>query len=227
MQRVLVSNEIMRAYPHYRVGVLLAGNVEQSQADHAFIDGLVEDALQRVQSEWQQAKVMKECSGWREVYRQMGLKAGKTPCSLESLYKRAIKGAFPRINPVVDLYNVACLRSALCLGAYDLAAVQGEIEIRYGRGEQMEPIGGGVLVTEARQVVYADARGPLCAYWNHRDAERSKVTGDSTSIVFFADALDVAGERCEAALDELGAFLKTACGTDVRLRRVAAEVKGT
>ena len=226
MERVLVSNEIARAYPHYRVGALVAGNLEQSKADRAFIDGLVEDALRRLQSESHQARVLNECSGWREVYRQMGLKAGKTLCSLESLYKRAIKGSFPRINPVVDLYNVACVRSALCLGAYDLAEVQGEIEIRYGRGEQMEPIGGGVLVTQASHVIYADARGPLCAYWNHRDADRSKVTGDSRSIVFFADELDAAGERCEAALDELGTSLKTAFGMDVRLGRLATEVKG-
>ena len=95
-----------------------------------------------------------------------------------------------------------------------------------GRHLEVNSLLSVVAVIQASHVVYADARGPLCAYWNHRDAHRSKVTADSRSIVFFADELDLAGERGEAALDELGTFLKSAFG-DVRLGHLATDVKGT
>ena len=155
----------------------------------------------------------------------MGLKSSKVLCSLEALHKRIAKGFFPRIHPVVDLYNLASLRFALCFGAYDTHAVRGAIEIRYGSGETMEPIGGGSIFTQAAHVVYADAVGPLCAYWNHRDADRSKVTIQTTSVIFFADELDSEQGRAAHALKALGEWLRAAFGPQIRLSQPAVEMR--
>ncbi len=131
-----------------------------------------------------------------------------------------------RINPVVDLYNICSLRHALCFGAYDAQTVQGDIEIRRGRDEQMQAIGGDVLDLGPQHVVYADDQGPVCAYWNHRDADRTKVGLETSSVIFFADDLDIAQGRSRRAMEELASLLQGTSGAGLRIEQLAREPKG-
>jgi DNA/RNA-binding domain of Phe-tRNA-synthetase-like protein len=95
--------------------------------------------------------------------------------------------------------------------------VRGVIQIRHGRNEKLQAIGGDLLELGPQHVVYADDQGPICAYWNHRDAERTKIGIETTSVVFFADDLDVAHGRADRAMEELASLLRLAFGAAVRI----------
>jgi DNA/RNA-binding domain of Phe-tRNA-synthetase-like protein len=59
-------------------------------------------------------------------------------------------------------------------------------------------------------VVYTDAAGVLTRHWNHRDADRTKVTEDSEWIVFLLETVDATafGATMDAATDGLTALLR-------------------
>ncbi|MCZ0971555.1 hypothetical protein O1L55_09055, partial [Streptomyces albulus] len=55
----------------------------------------------------------------------------------------------------------------------------------------------------------ADATGVLTRHWNHRDAHRTRVTEDSTRVVFVLETLQATrdGDLLKAAAEELRGLL--------------------
>ncbi|OSY52125.1 hypothetical protein BG846_02240 [Streptomyces fradiae ATCC 10745 = DSM 40063] len=54
-----------------------------------------------------------------------------------------------------------------------------------------------------------DAGGVLTRHWNHRDAHRTRVTGDSARVAFILETVEAPrdGDLVEAAAEELRALL--------------------
>ena len=92
------------------------------------------------------------------------------------------------------------------MGALDLAKIQGNIELRFGRnGETFLGLGANSqeeLVTPD-QVVYADQVNVLTWLWNHRDAAHACVPRDSNGpayILLFADEAEKSCGDAEGAI---------------------------
>ncbi len=159
-----------------------------------------------------------EVAAWKEAYRTMGVKPSAVRCSLDALARMVAKGRSPfGINAAVDTYNAVSLEHGLCMGAYDTDTLGSSVVVRYARdGEELVPIGGGSpIAVGPRAVVYADEHRVLCAYWNHRDADATKLSGRTTSAVFVVDELAARGGRAERALTDLGDRLTATCGGTV------------
>jgi DNA/RNA-binding domain of Phe-tRNA-synthetase-like protein len=94
------------------------------------------------------------------------------------------------------------------MGAIDLDAVHGDIQLRYGKsGESADLLGMDEPVkVEPRQVVYADDAQIITWLWNHRDAKATAVNESSKNVVFFADSL-LGTELAEKAIVQLSAAL--------------------
>ncbi|MEU6776522.1 phenylalanine--tRNA ligase beta subunit-related protein [Streptomyces sp. NPDC046759] len=150
---------------------------------------------------------------WHAAYRSFGTNPRRVRPSVDALGRRlAKKGTLPRINPAVDSYNSVSVRHGLPAGAFDLARVTGDVDIRYADGgESFTPLGEPGTVEHPRpgEVVYADATDVLTRHWNHRDAHRTRVTEDSTHVAFVLETLhaDRDGDLLKAAADELQGLL--------------------
>ncbi|MFE5515245.1 B3/4 domain-containing protein [Streptomyces sp. NPDC056529] len=146
---------------------------------------------------------------WHAAYRSFGTNPRRVRPSVDALGRRlAKKGALPRINPAVDSYNTVSVRHGLPAGAFDLDHVTGDVDIRPAHGtEDFTPLGEPDTVETPRpgEIVYADAVGILTRHWNHRDAHRTRVTEDSTRVVFALETLraDHDGRLLDTAADEL------------------------
>ena len=71
---------------------------------------------------------------WREAWKRIGISSKKFPCSIESLVKRGLKGGEPfSINPIVDFYNTVSLHHIAPAGAFDLAKINNNLELRLTR----------------------------------------------------------------------------------------------
>ncbi|WP_432089565.1 B3/B4 domain-containing protein [Streptomyces sp. bgisy095] len=146
---------------------------------------------------------------WHAAYRSFGTNPRRVRPSVDALGRRlAKKGALPRINPAVDSYNTVSVRHGLPAGAFDLDHVTGDVDIRPAHGtEAFTPLGEPDTVETPRpgEIVYADAVGILTRHWNHRDAHRTRVTEDSTRVVFALETLraDHDGRLLDTAADEL------------------------
>ena len=117
--------------------------------------------------------------GFRSLHDAVGRSNRRFPSSAESLvglYQR--KGIVPRINPVVDIYNLVSLETRLSLGAHDVAQVHGDIRLRMTEGnESFLALGAGAPEpVPAGEYAYVDDSGEILCRLEHRQCERTRVT---------------------------------------------------
>ncbi|GAA2094346.1 hypothetical protein GCM10009759_21750 [Kitasatospora saccharophila] len=195
--------DVAAAFPAARIAVLTARGVRAGRPWPATEAALARLEARTADGDWRPADEHDpRIAAWHTAYRAFGTNPRRLRPSVDALGRRLAKqGALPRINPAVDSYNAVSVRHARPAGAFDLAAVDGRIEIRFADGtEEFTPLGEPDTVEQPKpgEVVYADAAGVLTRHWNHRDAHRTRVTERSTDVLFVLEAMDGA-ELAEAA----------------------------
>lgn len=157
-------------------------------------------------------------ASWYAAYRAFGTNPRRERPSVAALRRRlARSGRLPRISAAVDCYNLVSAGHGVPAGAFDLDAVIGDIAVRFAvGGEDFTPLGEPEVTEHPRpgEVIYTDAKSVLTRHWNHRDADRTKVTKDSTRIVFVLETTDAPdfGPAVDAAASDLAARLATRSG---------------
>lgn len=128
----------------------------------------------------------------RALYRRFGIDPTRHRPSSEALLRRVRRGdPLPRINSLVDVANVISLRLQVPIGLYDLAAVEGPLQVRLGReGESYLGI-GKARVNVAGRICVADSIGP-CGNPS-ADSERTKITTatERAAWIFFLPVEEV------------------------------------
>src|ERR1700728_3176260 len=205
MTRLVVSDEVRAAFGGLRIAAVVASGFDghspwpeldarfadlQAKAGDLPADGVGDDP---------------HLAAWQAAYRAFGTTPrGRRP-SAEALRRRlARSGQLPRINPAVDCYNLVSASFGVPAGAFDLGQVCGDIMIRFADGSEVfTPLGepGSTENPHPGEVIYTDAAGVLTRHWNHRDADRTKVTAESRQIVFLLETVDGAafGTRLDDA----------------------------
>jgi DNA/RNA-binding domain of Phe-tRNA-synthetase-like protein len=125
-------------------------------------------------------------AGFRELHTRVGRSNRDYVSAPEALMVAAIRRGLPRINPVVDIYNLWSLESRLALGAHDLARVAGSITLRMTDGdERYVPLGSD----EPKPVfpgeyAYVDASDEVLCRMEVKQVEKTKVTGQTRDCFF-------------------------------------------
>lgn len=161
-------------------------------------------------------KTEPEFRAFRAVHAQVG-KAAKSevaaPETLLRLLHRA--GRLPRINPLVDIYNLVSAETRFAFGAHDLASIAGGVRLAMTTGhERFVPLGATDPVpVPAGEYAYLDHEDVLCRL-EVRQCEKSKATPQTSDALFIIHAgpgrdradLTTARDRLAALLAEhLGA----------------------
>jgi DNA/RNA-binding domain of Phe-tRNA-synthetase-like protein len=154
-------------------------------------------------------------AAWYAAYRAFGTNPKRERPSVDALRRRLARTArLPRINAAVDCYNLVSVGHGVPAGAFDLDAVHGDIVVGFAAGhEQFTPLGepGAAEHPRPGEVIYADQTSVLTRHWNHRDADRSKVTEHSRDILFLLETTESAafGPAVDAAAADLAARAAT------------------
>ncbi|MHA1710742.1 MAG: B3/B4 domain-containing protein [Candidatus Freyarchaeota archaeon] len=125
---------------------------------------------------------------YRDFYWRLSIDPTKQRPAAEALIRRVLNGRKPwRINTFVNSYNLASALTGVTLGAYDLDRVKGEIRIRFASpGEPFQGIGmHEPKPLTGKEIVVTDDEGVIAIY-PYRDAERTKVTGSSRTVLLIA-----------------------------------------
>ncbi|MFI8849584.1 B3/4 domain-containing protein [Streptomyces sp. NPDC053499] len=133
-----------------------------------------------------------QIQAWRRAFASMGLKPTQYRCAAESLLRRFRReGSLPEIHPLIDLCNAASLAYAIPVGVFDLARIEGDLQVRYALGdERYETFAGDEERPEPGEVVFADEAGRAHARrWTNRQSGRSAVRGDTEEVLIVAEAL--------------------------------------
>jgi DNA/RNA-binding domain of Phe-tRNA-synthetase-like protein len=123
--------------------------------------------------------------GFRRLHEAVRRSNRRFPSSAESLvglYQR--KGIVPRINPVVDIYNLVSLETRLSLGAHDIARVTGDIRLRMTDGtERFVALGANAPEpVSAGEYAYVDDSAEILCRLEHRQCERTRVTPGTRDV---------------------------------------------
>ena len=145
-------------------------------------------------------------AAWHEAYRAFGAKPQRTAPSVDALWKRARSGGLPRVNWLVDLYNAVSVRHVLPVGGEDLAGYAGPIRLIRATGDEpFDTVANGTAMVEhpsPGEVVWADDLGVTCRRWNWRQGTRTRLTEESTDVLFLLERLaPMPLEALEAAAD--------------------------
>jgi DNA/RNA-binding domain of Phe-tRNA-synthetase-like protein len=161
---------------------------------------------------------------WRDAYRAFGAKPQRTASSVDALWQRDGKGALPRVNWLVDLYNAISVLHTLPVGGEDAARLVGAARLVRASGEEpFETIKDGAPVVEhpePGEVVWVDDLGVTCRRWNWRQGTRTRLTEQSADVLFILERLEpLPGAAVNAAGDALVAALRERC-PEVSVSRV-------
>ncbi len=151
-------------------------------------------------------------ASWHAAYRHFGTNPRRQRPSVDALTRRLARtGHLPRISSAVDSYNLVSVTHSVPAGAFDLDRVEGDITIRFAEDDdRFVPLGEPDEVEQPHpgEVVYVDDAGVLTRHWNHRDADRTKVTPASRRVLFMLETVDAAYHTAvSAAVDELAGLL--------------------
>jgi DNA/RNA-binding domain of Phe-tRNA-synthetase-like protein len=212
MTELRVSETLAQAFPRLRIAVVVArgfdgrepwpeADAELAALEHAAADG---HPLPDGESD-------PHIAAWYAAYRAFGTNPKRERPSVDALRRRLARTArLPRINAAVDCYNLVSVRHGVPAGAFDLDAAHGDIVVGFAGGhEEFTPLGEPDTTEHPRpgEVIYRDQTSVLTRHWNHRDAERTKVTPHSHHIVFLLETTESAafGPAVDAAAADLAA----------------------
>ncbi|ALL00937.1 hypothetical protein Pyrde_0889 [Pyrodictium delaneyi] len=146
---------------------------------------------------------------YRDFYWRIGIDPTKTRPSSEALVRRALRGRWPRINPVVDAGNIASARYMVPIGLYDAGQFQPPARITLAQGgEEFHPIGGDPERLEKGTPIMIDSRDVVMHLYPHRDSRETMIRPETRCILILAAGVPgVEQTRLEAAVREVQRLL--------------------
>lgn len=215
-------SEVSVRFPEIRIAFVVARQLEVVAARSDALEG----AIAEVQSALRAAHALEDVgampgiAAWRTIYRAFGIKKTSYRSSVERLVRNMLRDRdLPRINGLVDCYNMISLKHVLPAGADDLGAISGDIAFREATGnESFIPLGSEDRAEDPPkpgEVVYADAEKVLCRRWNwYQDARSPVVVGSDAAVITvqYAGAGDLdqaVADLTEALLGECARAVET------------------
>lgn len=208
---VEISPELARIV---RLGVLVCADVRVLVADAGLDHALAElvDRMHATKETPQAASLV------RTMYRRVGIDPTKTRPSSEALLRRVRRGeSLPRINTLVDACNWCSMEFQLPYGLYDLAQIDGRIELRRGRSDEIyQGIRKDVVHLDGRMAL-CDERGPFGNPTS--DSARTMITPATTAaLVIIYAPRELAAERLHVALEVTSSRIRQYAGGHERGR---------
>ena len=160
-------------------------------------------------------------SGFRALHDAIGRSNRKNVASPESLLKLILQTeGLPQVNLLVDIYNLVSVKTRLSLGAHDLSAINGNVQLRLTDGsETFWPMGSDKpkVVSPGEYAYIDDAHNVLCRL-EVRQCERTKISLNTTDGFFIVQGNARTAETyLHEATSELLALIKRFCGGQARL----------
>ncbi|KPV64712.1 MAG: phenylalanyl-tRNA synthetase subunit beta [Candidatus Bathyarchaeota archaeon BA2] len=122
---------------------------------------------------------------YRDFFWKIGIDPTKIRPAAEALIRRVLGGrTIPRINTLVDAYNLASIKTEIALAAFDADKLKGELIMRFAEnGEEFLGIGmEKPMLLKGGEVVVSDGE-KLVAIYPYRDADSTKITEKTKNVM--------------------------------------------
>ncbi len=215
-----IQKELFDVLPDLTIGVVVAKGVDNTHPSKE-IDELLDQTISELRKNFNTEKPQDHprIKPWRTAFSKLGISGSKFPSSIESMTRRILRGdPFPRINPLVDLYNSVSLKYLVPMGGHDIDTLKGDIYLKFAEGwESFTPMGGDeTIIVPKGELVYRDAQDVLTRNWVWRQCEKDKATENTKNIFIPIDVLgEVGRERADEIIHELSGLIPKYLGGDI------------
>lgn len=226
---ISIASDILTIWPEAALGIVYAQQVN-NHADMSAFATLARGIEVEVQQRFPTAEAVGQhpnIQAWRRAYRAFGCDPHKYRCSSEALTRQVVKGnTIWGINPLVDCYNYISLKYTVPVGGEDCLNIVGNVVLKRAAGtEPFVRLGGTDNESpEVGEVVYADDAGVLCRRWNWREADRTKLTPNTTTAILVIEAIPpITTTVLERATRELADLVQQYCGAQTTTAVLSAQ----
>jgi len=211
-----ISEEVRRNFPDLHVLTSCVEGVTVKKSD-SNLESFKEDVIQEVRSTFD-IETLKDrpiLRAYRDFFWRLGVDPTKIRPAAEALIRRLLHGrALPRINTLVDAYNLASIRTEIAIAAFDFDRTRGDLMMRYAEeGEEFLGIGmKAPMRLIGKEIVISDGE-KLLAIYPYRDAEDTKVTGATRNVLLlFCGVPGISMQRLSEARNLTLDFVTKFCG---------------
>jgi DNA/RNA-binding domain of Phe-tRNA-synthetase-like protein len=159
--------------------------------------------------------------GFRKLHEAIGRSNRKNLAAPENLLVAVLQtGHIPRVNLLVDIYNLVSVKSHLALGAHDIACIAGNVHLRMTTGaERFVPLGAAdAKPIAAGEYAYVDDSNEVLCRLEVRQVEKTKVTLETSECFYVVQGNTSTSEAyLMSAVGELITLTKKFCGGTERL----------
>lgn len=225
--RLVFHPEVFAALPGLRVAAVVARGITPP-ADPVAVDRLWAAAWDaaRAAREHGNAQFHPRVAPWREAFLALGVSGKRFPTSIEALLRRAMKGGeIFRIHPLVDFYNAVSLTHVLPAGGYDLAEIDGDLEVRLTRhGDTFRALDQAAPEpVPAGELAYCCGADVLTRHLVWRQSERALIRPGTRDAILVSEAIGgVPDEALDAVAHDLCRGLRDSFGATALAARLDA-----
>ena len=157
---------------------------------------------------------------YRDFFWRVGIDPTKNRPAAEALIRRVLRGrTMPRINTLVDAYNLASIKTEMALAAFDANKLKGDLIMRFAEKRE-KFLGIGMekpMLLQGGEIVVSDNQ-KLVAIYPYRDADSTKITEKTENVVLLVCGVPGIGEEtlqkaAQVALEYITSF----CGGEGRV----------
>ena len=196
--RFSVDPGVLALFPEMRLVVAIARDLDNGRAAPGVDETWIETWSRAGTLEVANPQSHPRVRAWREDFKAFGVSMKRFPISIEPMLRRALKGGEPfRINPLVDLHNTLSLRHVCPAGAFDLDALEADLQLRFTtEADRFTALDAGEPVqVDAGEVAYASGNTVLTRHFMWRQAREGLIGPSSHNLFFVSEIPGVAGEQ--------------------------------
>lgn len=213
--KIEIFDDVLRKFPDLRVLMREVKDIRVSEIDPR-LEEFKEDVYAEVRRGFTLEGLKDEpvFRAYRNFFWRIGVDPTKVRPAAEALIRRVLGGRpIPRINTVVDAYNLASMTTCIALATFDTNRLNGDIIMRFSNeGEEFLGIGmDKPVILTGGEVVMTDA-SRLLAIYPHRDAEYSKITQQTNDLIIISCGVPgIPVDRLREAADKAYNFIIKFC----------------
>jgi len=183
---LIISSDIEPRFPRLRVLTSRITDVKVRKQD-AELEKFKKELINNAKKQYNldSLKDVASFRAYRDFFWKIEVDPTKNRPAAEALIRRILRGEqLPRINTLVDAYNLASIKTEIALAAFDADKLRGKLLMRIAEvGEEFMGIGmNKPMILQGSEIVISDEE-KLVAIYPYRDAEDTKVTEQTRNVL--------------------------------------------
>jgi len=186
-----IEKALLEKYPGLGVFDLTVAGIKVEKSTNE-LDAFKKQKQEEIRSKVSSLDVVKDLPvirAYRDFYWSVGIDPTKTRPAGEALLRRVLGGRdLPTNNTLVDSYNLASAETMISIAAFDSEKIHSEALLMRTaiKGESFFGIGmtSPISLTGVEVVIEDMKARKLIAVYPYRDADESKVTEETSEILF-------------------------------------------